>query len=97
MHFLSVGKAGQGSCLLMKCSYIRSIHLLFILAQEEGEEGDLRLTGSNTEQGGRLEIFLQNRWGTVCSFLFDQVDADVACRQLGFRSADNYNTTTRLG
>ena len=33
---------------------------------------------------GPLEICNNNVWGTVCSDLWDTVDAQVACRQLGF-------------
>jgi hypothetical protein len=33
---------------------------------------------------GRLEIFVDNSWGSVCDNSFDKATADVACRQLGF-------------
>lgn len=35
-------------------------------------------------QVGRLEIFFFGSWAEVCAEEFDSVDADVACRQLGF-------------
>ena len=44
----------------------------------------IRLAGSNTPREGRLEVFYRGRWGTVCSRLFNHVDASVACYQLGF-------------
>lgn len=33
---------------------------------------------------GRLEIFFEGSWGQVCASDFNGVDANVACRQLGF-------------
>ena len=47
--------------------------------------GSLRLvdTGS-TQFGGRLEVYYNNEWGTVCDNFWGTFDATVACRQMGF-------------
>ena len=48
--------------------------------------GDIRLVNGTNELEGRLEICVNNVWGTVCSQGFTADDAEVVCDQLGFRS-----------
>jgi len=49
-------------------------------------DANLRLQGG-TDNRGRLEIFHDGQWGSVCDDYFDMNDAHVACRQMGFGSA----------
>ena len=44
--------------------------------------GDIRLVNGTTELEGRLEICINNAWGTICSQGFTADDAEVVCRQL---------------
>ena len=46
---------------------------------------------------GRLEILINNQWGTVCSHFFSKTEADVACRQMGYKSANGFTTTSKIG
>ena len=54
---------------------------------EPEQDGRLRLVDGISPNRGRLEIFRNGLWGTVCGFHFDKADADVACRQMGFHYA----------
>ena len=50
-----------------------------------------------TFSSGRLEIYINGQWGTICDDLFDQTDATVACKQLGFSGALSYRTSASGG
>jgi len=43
----------------------------------------IRLASSTKAGEGRLEVYHNGVWGTVCDDLFDDADASVACFQLG--------------
>lgn len=48
-------------------------------------DGDIRLVNGTTILEGRVEICLNDAWGTVCGGTFSEDEASVICDQTGYR------------
>ena len=65
-------------------------------------KGQVRLRGGQYSSSGRVEVFLENQWGTVCTYVminlkrqlgrdsFALTPAHSVCRQLGYTRAVAY-------
>ena len=47
-------------------------------------EKPIRLVDGDHSSSGRLDIYYNDEWGSICDEKFDRNDAEVACRHLGF-------------
>ena len=46
--------------------------------------GMIRLQGGDYSNEGRVEVYCNGQWGTICSTGFGYTDANTICRQLGY-------------
>ena len=59
-------------------------------------DGTLRLYDGSTENEGILEIFHDNRWGSICGHSWDSIDSNIACKQMGFPGYITYSISRRI-
>ncbi|XP_056284059.1 scavenger receptor class A member 5 isoform X2 [Pseudoliparis swirei] len=71
---------------------------------ERGDRGEktvedtlVRLVNGSGPHEGRVEVFHERRWGTVCDDVWDKKDGDVVCRMLGYRGVAEVHKTGRFG
>nr|XP_033793850.1 neurotrypsin isoform X1 [Geotrypetes seraphini] len=57
----------------------------------------IRLMDGETKKEGRVEISINGQWGTICDDGWSDKDANVVCRQLGYRGPAKARTMAYFG
>ncbi len=73
-------------------------HAVLYIVPAGQSSGDVRLvdlSGSTATIVGRLEVYYNGQWGTVCEHNFGTNDGRVACRQLGFLGYTGYGVVRK--
>ncbi|XP_071841004.1 scavenger receptor cysteine-rich domain-containing group B protein-like isoform X2 [Apostichopus japonicus] len=61
------------------------------------EYDNVRLADGSVPTEGRVEIFYNNEWGTICDDHWQREDAEVICRQLGYSDVDEFYDQSYFG
>ena len=71
-------------CFILLKAVNINISEQFVTVAAPCQTSELRLAGGNIPNEGRVEICMNNVWGTVCDDLWSSTDATVVCRELGY-------------
>lgn len=111
MSFVSLSLSSSLSSPPSSCIMLRPViaHCLlstllcmWVLCSAQSDSGtpviQLRLAGDKRKHyEGRVEVFYNGEWGTVCDDDFSIYAAQVVCRELGFLDAESWSPSAKYG
>ena len=60
-------------------------------------DGDVRLAGGTQQNEGRVEVYYNDQWGTICDDNWSIADGTVVCRLLGYSGAAQVSYNAAFG
>ena len=82
----------RGSCN-SSCSKIPRQFIVLPNSEPECSGTDIRLVNGDTKYDGTVQICYNGVWGAVCGSNWDNTDANVTCRQLGYSPLSKHRET----
>ena len=101
-HFLKIAGCDDIICVIAVCDDIICViagcdDIICVIAGCDDiicviagcDDWDIRLIDGSKESEGRVEVCFGNVYGTVCDDFWDELEARVVCRQLGYTGTSN--------